>query len=107
MKDKTYDDSEVGQRIKQLREQENISQERFSEMVNISNYYLYQLERGSRHASLPVTIRIAEALNVSLDYLIYGDKTITADKNEVIELVNKASNRQLEIIKTVLLNLKK
>lgn len=98
---------DIGKRIRDLREQNNWTRDFFSERLQISNMYLCQLEKGQRSSSLPLTIKIAEALGVSLDYLIYGEKSIDVDKNEVIELIDKASKRQLEIVKTVLLNLKK
>lgn len=101
------DDLNIGKRIKFAREQNNLTRDVLAEKVGISKMYLSQLEKGQRHASLPVTIKIAESLNLSLDYLIYGDNSIDINKKEVIELVNSASNRQLKIIKDVLSNLKK
>lgn len=105
MNDINYID--VGKRIRDEREKNNINRTQFSKLIGISTVYFCQIEKGQRNASLPVTIKIAEALNVSLDYLIYGDKSVDIDKNEVIELINDASKRQLKIIKSVLLNLKK
>lgn len=100
-------DLNIGKRIKFAREQNNLTRDVLAEKVGISKMYLSQLEKGQRHASLPVTIKIAESLNLSLDYLIYGDNSIDINKKEIIDMVNEASNRQLKIIKEVLLNLKK
>lgn len=100
-------DLEIGRRIKELREQMNLTQENFCELANISVAYLSQLETGKRHASLVLTARIAKLLNVSLDFLIYGNSSIDIDRQELIDMINNASNRQLKIIKEVLLNLKK
>lgn len=105
MDDKKYID--IGKRIRDLREQNNWTRDFLSERLNISTMYLSQLEKGQRSSSLQLTIKIAEAFDISLDYLIHGEKSIDVDKSEVIGLVNKASKRQLEIVKTVLLNLKK
>lgn len=101
------DDLNIGKRIRLAREQNNLTRDVFSEMVGISKMYLSQLEKGQRHASLPVTIKIAECLNLSLDYLIYGNNSIDIDKQEIIDMINNASNRQLKIIKEVLINLKR
>lgn len=100
-------DLEIGKRIEELREQSNMTQEILCKLVNISTAYLSQPETGKRHASLVLTARIAKILNVSLDYLIYGNSAINVDRQELIDMINNASHRQLKIIKEVLLNLKK
>lgn len=105
MSDKKYID--IGKRIRDFREQNNWTRDFLAEKLEISTMYLCQLENAQRSSSLQLTMKIAEVFNISLDYLIYGEKSIDVDKNEVIELVDKASKRQLEVVKTVLLNLKK
>ena len=101
------DNVQIGERIRKLREQNNWSRDIFSEKIGISEIYLCQIEKGQKNGSLPLIVKICETLNISLDFLIYGDNSIDVNKQEVIELVNNASNRQLKIIKEVLLNLKK
>ncbi len=99
---KIVDYVEVGKRIKSEREINGITREKFAELVGISATYLSQLELGQRHASLNTTIRIANILSLSLDYLIYGDSTIEIDRTELVELINKASNKDLVILKQIL-----
>lgn len=101
------DSIQIGERIRRLREQNGWSRDTFSEKIGISNMYLCQIEKGQKNGSLPLIVKISGTLNVSLDFLIYGDYSIDVNKQEIIELVNTASNRQLKIIKEVLLNLKK
>ena len=101
------DNVQIGERIRKLREQNNWSRDIFSEKIGISNMYLCQIEKGQKNGSLPLIVKICETLNVSLDFLIYGNNSIDVNKQEIIELINNASNKQLKIIKEVLLNLKK
>lgn len=101
------DDLNIGKRIRFAREQNNLTRDVLAEKIGISKMYLSQLEKGQRHASLPVTIKIAECLNLSLDYLIYGDNSIDINKQEIIGMVNEASNKQLKLIKELLINLKR
>lgn len=42
------DDFIVGERIRGIREGLNMNREKFSEMIDISNVFLGQLERGER-----------------------------------------------------------
>ena len=101
------DSIQIGERIRRLREQNGWSRDIFSEKIGISNMYLCQIEKGQKNGSLPLIVKISETLNISLDFLIYGDNSIDINKQEVIDMINEASNRQLKIIKEVLLNLKK
>lgn len=99
---KNVDYTEVGKRIKNEREKNGISRERFAELTKLSSTYISQLELGQRHASLPSTIKIASVLNISLDYLIYGDNVIEVNKDDLIEIINRASKKDLKILKEIL-----
>lgn len=101
------DSIQIGERIRRLREQNGWSRDTFSEKIGVSNTYLCQIEKGQKNGSLPLIVKISETLNVSLDFLIYGNSSINIDRQEIIAMVSTASNRQLRIIKEVLLNLKK
>ena len=96
-----------GDLIKKIRLSKGWKQADLASATGISRVTIGNYERGEREPNIENNIKIAEALSVSLDYLIYGDKSVDIDKNEVIELINDASKRQLKIIKSVLLNLKK
>lgn len=93
---------EVGKRIVNLREQLNLNRTQLSKSVEVSIGYFCQIEKGQRNASLPVTIKLAEALGVSLDYLIYGDKSIDVDKKDLHNIIDNASSRQLKVISDIL-----
>lgn len=101
MKD-TIDYKAVGLRIKLERERLGYSREKFSEMVNIAPVYLGQLERADRKMSLDTFVRVASKLHISLDYLIYGDESFDINKNELIDIINNSSNRQLNVISQIL-----
>jgi transcriptional regulator with XRE-family HTH domain len=53
-----------GQRIRQLREQQNLSQEDFAELCNLHRTYIGGIERGERNIGLLNILYIAQALNV-------------------------------------------
>ena len=70
--DKKFDYKEIGSRIRIQRENLNLSREKFAEIVEISPYYLGQIERGDRRMSLEILMRIATSLHVSVDYILFG-----------------------------------
>lgn len=94
---------EMGKRIKLEREKNNMTRDALSEAVGISSIYLSQLERQERAGSLTVICKIASALNISLDYLIYGNDSIEVSKEDIIEKINTVdSKRTLQVIDTIL-----
>lgn len=60
----------LGARIRQQRKEKKISGEKLAEMVDISAVFMGEIERGRRFPSMPTFIRIANALDVSADWLL-------------------------------------
>jgi transcriptional regulator with XRE-family HTH domain len=63
-----------GSRIRELRKDAGLSQERLAELADLHRTYMSGVERGERNASLTSIARIAKALNVSLSTLFEGVK---------------------------------
>ncbi|MCG9968790.1 helix-turn-helix domain-containing protein [Pelotomaculum terephthalicicum JT] len=109
------DNRAIGQRIREEREKLKLSREEFAEIIDLSEYYLGQLERGERQMSLPSLVKISNSLHISLDCLVFGktelynyyvhdDRNIyeTFDRNrdkELNNLLNKCSPKELALIK--------
>ena len=64
----------IGKRIKECRYEQHIKQETLAWNAEISAVYLSRVENGKNKVSLGTIARIAEALNVSVEYLLFGDK---------------------------------
>lgn len=54
-----------GDRLKELREKRELSQERLSELGGMNRNYVSDVERGRRNPCLWNIVRLAEALEVS------------------------------------------
>lgn len=63
---------EIGKRIKLKRKELNLTQEKLSEIIDVSPSYISEIERGSSICSLATITNIATTLQTNLDYLIYG-----------------------------------
>ncbi len=63
---------DLGRRIRKQRTQLNWTQAELAERVNVSTSFIGHVERGTRKASLETLVSLANALNVSLDYLLAG-----------------------------------
>ena len=62
----------LGQRIKELRKQKNLSQEKFALQINLDRSYYTSVENGKRNVSIENIKKIADALNISLEELFKG-----------------------------------
>lgn len=62
----------LGKRIKEKRNELGLSQAKLSEMCNRTAALIGIIERNDKHTSIETLVRIANALNVSADYLL-GD----------------------------------
>ena len=78
MKDLNYE--EIGKRIKIKRKEMKLTQEKLSEIIDVSPSYISEIERGSSIYSLATITNIADTLNTSLDYLVLGITENNADK---------------------------
>lgn len=118
MKKIEIDNTAIGRRIREERQKLGLSREEFAEILELSDYYIGQLERGERRMSLSVLVNIVNCLHVSIDYLILGKATENIDyfnetcnfcyncnfvkDTELFELINKCSSNELEIIKKLI-----
>lgn len=70
---------QIGQRIRDFRKQRNLTQEALAEAADISASYLSHIEVGARAASLTAMLQIADALDITLDQLLYDSPLPTTD----------------------------
>nr|WP_302658080.1 helix-turn-helix transcriptional regulator [uncultured Dysosmobacter sp.] len=60
----------VGQRIRAIRKKRGMTQERLAELAEISPQHCSGIETGAAKVSLPALVKIANALNASMDELL-------------------------------------
>lgn len=85
---------EMGMRIKQCRKMQNITQEVLAEKIDISAHYMYEVERGIKSVSVPILADLAETMNTSTDYLIFGEQgtyNLEIRKDELYEVTKSLS----------------
>ena len=62
-------EQEIGRRIKELRKQKRIPQEKLAEMICITPNYLSALERGAYNIKLDTLVQIIDCLDITADDL--------------------------------------
>ena len=70
-----FDRSAYGAKIKQLRINKGLTQERLAEQMNVTGTYIVKIENGQRIGSVELAVELADYFDVSLDYLLLGAET--------------------------------
>lgn len=83
-----FDTKAFGERMRELREIEGLSQEQLAEKLNISRGYESHLEIGLKSPSLDLLIDLSGYFDTSLDYLILG-------KQQDIHQIRRNLNRTI------------
>ena len=71
----------IGRNVKNARLRCGITQEQLAEIADIGASFIAQIESGKKMMSIPVLVKIAEALNVSCDYLLHSSNSSLQLKN--------------------------
>ena len=84
----------LGKRIKEERLKLHLTQEKLAEHVDIPTSYMGQIERGERNVTLDTLVRIANRLDVSIDYLLKDSPDLASDSSidEIKQLFDGKSN---------------
>ena len=86
------DNNTVGERIKYLRLTRKMTREELAEAAEMSTSFLYEIETGKKSFSAYTLDNLAQALNLTTDYILHGDE------NDV-ELECAASREELHKVK--------
>ena len=66
-------------RIRNSRENQGYTRERFAEMLDVSVSYMAEVERGKTGVSLKTLVKICKVLGLSADYILFGDERSSDD----------------------------
>ena len=91
----------LGENSKREREKAGYTQERFSEIIDMTPNNLSAVERGVAGVSLKTLRRICEALKVSADDLLFGQRE-KSDGEALIRKLERLDARQMRIVQEVL-----
>ena len=90
----------LGKRIKELRKEAGLTQEKLAELINIETTSLSGIESGRHFPSLPTVEKIANNLNVELKSLFDFNhlQSVEKMKIDIINNLDKLSNDKITFI---------
>jgi transcriptional regulator with XRE-family HTH domain len=94
-------------RITHLRKEKGLSQEELGAMIGTSGAVIGRYERGLMSPSIEIAKKLAEALQVTLDYLFSDDEVVVRDKKalKLLADIERLSGQDKENIFYTLENL--
>ena len=88
---KELNNIEIGERIRAIREEMFLSREKFSELIDISDVFLGQIERGESSLSLKTLSSIVSYSGASTDYILFGDETQNSYTKRINRILSHSS----------------
>ena len=81
----------IGARLKKLRTEKRVTQEKMAEELDFSREHISGLERRTTTLSETTLIRIVNYFDVSADYILFGKNIAKAEKEtlEILELLKR------------------
>ena len=96
-----------GKSIKNYRKSNNLTQEKFAELIDIDARHVARIEAGGSLPSLETFLKISNVLKISPnDLLKYKEGVNISEnilKNDIHDILSRANKEQLELIKKIII----
>ena len=89
----------IGSRIRELRKNKNLSQEKLGKMINVTKVSISCYENELRSPDLETFELLVDALDTTPDYLLGRDKLVISEENEKYK--KYLPNEDLDIINEI------
>lgn len=96
---------EVGDRVKKLRIAKHYTREILAEKIDVSAKFIYDIEIQKKGFSANILSKLAAALDVSCDYIMYGRNEKNENIEDAAEILNRFDKRQIKHILQILQNI--
>ncbi|MBR9652434.1 helix-turn-helix transcriptional regulator [Thalassobius aquimarinus] len=94
--------SQVGQRVRRVRERKGIPRRVLSELSGVSPRYLAQLESGAGNISIGLLKRVADALDHRIEWLVGEEDPWNSDVQRIAELYRSADRETRKAVTRLL-----
>lgn len=94
-----------GKRLELLRKEKNIKQCDLANTIGLTQQTISSYEKGKNKPSIDILLRLANELDVSSDYLLYGNvanKELTEEQRELLFVYDKIPKEKKNHAKQVL-----
>lgn len=93
---------EIGQRLRQRRQELGLTREKMSELADIGTGYYGQLEVGTSQMSIDTLIKLSRSMHLPMEYILFGEGEGVGDPSAILDLLHRCSPRELKLAEEVL-----
>jgi len=91
-----------GDRLRQIRKEQRLSQEKFAKKLGTSKQILSRYETNQRTPKISIAAEYARKLNISLCYMLGNSNGISAEAIEMATAYDKADGKSRDIARLAL-----
>lgn len=90
----------VGNRIKNLRKEKNMTQEAFAEKLNVSIEHISRVENGINRPGMALLEKICKIFDIDENVLLFGENALPSDLAlfEKISMLSEEKRRAISMI---------
>lgn len=99
--DKATLNTEIGKRIRTIRENSNYTRENLAEYADISVQFLADIEAGRKSMTTHTLYKMSEALHVTTDYIVYGH-TASENSTQIVATIETLSVQEQKLAERLL-----
>lgn len=92
----------IGKRIKKVRLEKHYTQEKLSEILNVSVEHLSRIENGGYRPSLGLIERISEILEIDESFLMFGNYNLSGIDKELYDKLNSLDEDKKNALLTII-----
>ena len=93
---------EIGQRLRQRRQELGLTREKMSELADIGTGYYGQLEVGTSQMSIDTLIKLSRSMHLPMEYILFGEGYEPGAPSPIISLLQRCTPRELKLAEDVL-----
>ena len=96
--------NQLGMRIKRHRLKAHLTQEQLAEKIDVATSTIAHAENGTSKPSLPLLLKIANALNVTLDQLVCDSLPVidTYIEKDIADLIADCTTTEKQIFRDII-----
>ena len=98
------DYNQLGKRIKRYRLKVHLTQEQLAEKTDVATSTIAHAENGTSKPSLPLLLKVANALNVTLDQLVCDSLPVidTYIEKDIADLLSDCTTTEQQILRDII-----
>ena len=93
---------EIGQRLRQRRQELGLTRDKMSELADIGSGYYGQLEVSTSQMSIDTLIKLSRSMHLPMEYILFGEGYEPGNPSAMIDLLQHCTPRELSLAEEVL-----